>query len=476
MAQIKVKFDHSLEQSPIVLPLVTPTAEQTDGESSPNKNVQQTLLYGILAPLVKINDIVVDINDVMYFQLDGRERIPSLSLIIRDSNRKISCLQHPGPDNEVRIQILPRFENAYKKIDMTFYIDDMKLDGNMIKLNCIYKVIDLYNSRIKCFGEMGTYKFFETIAQELKLGFASNTEESEEDKRYIYCANDSYQSTMRRVIETSGDSGNNIDSRMLYDYWIDYWNNINLADVYERFNAVDSDEDMMVWVAPGTPDVAAESNTEQSYIQVPACVTNYPTKLGTELYIRDYKLVNSSNQSRKGSDRVVSVYNIKTGESLDWLLGDGDQQKDVFVKYDYVGENYRDFNYLLAQQCHSRMDQKMKEQIVEVTLDSPALFLTRGGKLNLEWYDVDSTIRDVKERLGIDDSALVTNKEFQSTDYDENTTAQYILNKQVSGQYYILNSVIRFKNGLWSTTLQLSRPRESRQTYLDLSEITKSIK
>lgn len=476
MAQIKVKFDNTLEQSAIVVPLVTPTADQVEGDSSPDKNIHQTLLYGIYVPLIKINDIVIDVNDVLSFQLDGRSPIPSLSLAVRDSNKKISGLQQPGPDNEVRIQILPRFENAYKKIDMTFYIDDMQMSCGILRLNCIYKVIDLYNSRIKCFGEMGTYKFFETIAGELKLGFASNMEESEEDKRYIYCANDSYMSTMRRVIETSGDSGNNIDARVLYDYWIDYWNNINLVDVYERFNSVDSDDDMLVWVTPEKIDPSQGSIDEQSYFQTLACITNYPLKQGTELYISNYKLINSSSQSRKGSDRVVSIYNIESMETLDYLLGDGDQQKDLFVKYDYVGENYRKFNYLLAQQCHTRMDQKMKEQVIEVTLTTPALFLTRGSKLNMEWYDTNSSLQDVRERLGLNDDTVATNKEFQQIPGDEDAAAQYILNKQVSGQYYILNSVIRWKDGQWSTTLQLTRPREMRQVYIDLSDETKSIR
>lgn len=475
MAQIEVKFENSLDQTPIVIPLVTPSSEQSD-EASPNPQVTQTLLYGIKVPLVKINDIVIDINNIVYFQLDGRDHIPSLYLVIHDTDHKISGLQHPGPDNEVRIQILPRFENAYKKIDMTFYIDNLSTQGDLFKLNCIYKVVDLYNSRVKCFGEMGTYKFFETIANELRLGFATNTEESEEDKRYIYCANDSYKNTMKRVIESSGDSGNNIDSRVLYDYWIDYWNNINLADVYERFNTVDSDDDMLVWTAPAEYDITKGSNAEDMYVQVPACISNDPIRESTELYIDSYRILNSTSQSIIGSDRVLSIYNIKDGEALDYLLGDGDQQKDIFVKYDYVGENYRDFNYLLAQQCHNRMEQKMKERVIEVTLESPALFLMRGSKLNMEWYDIDSTLQQTKERLGISNKDIISNKEFQDMEYNENLSGQYTLNKQVSGQYYVLNSVIRWEAGQWYTILQLTRPRDTQQSYIDLLEATKTIK
>jgi len=470
MAQIEVKFDHSLEQSAIVLPLNTPDGSDEqgkDGTSGTQTPIKQTAMYGVRVPLIRIGDLVIDFNDIIYMVLDGSGRRPTLHLEITDSAGKIRGLQNPGPDNEVRLQILPRFENAYKKIDLTFYIQDRRDDGNLLIFDCIYKLPALYSSRIKCFGEVSTYEMFETIAHDCQLGFASNVENGD-DLRYLYCANDSYNSLMENAIWTSGQAGNDISSKVMYDYWIDFWNNINFVDVYERYNTVEPDENIQVWI--GDVEISADqtSNDDQAFVQTTAVLSNDPSKYGTELFVGNYNTINNSTQATKGSDRVLSIYNINDGESLDFLLSDGDQQQDVFTKYEYIGECYSNFNYLLAGKCREMMLDKIRQQIIEVKLDSPTIGLMRGGKVNLTWYDTDAKLLDLKDNMGIKNSDIESNIPLPDGGDEHRPGPRYSINKTVSGQYYILSSVIKFENNLWSNTLQLVRPREGVMNPLEL--------
>ena len=479
MAQIEIKFDNTLEQSPIVIPLANATSDELgepDATMGTAKNIKQTSVYGVVAPLIRIGDIVVDIDDIIYAELNGTGHRPTLKLTVQDSQGTIKGLQNPGSDNEVRFQILPKFENAYKKIDLTFHIVSYSADGDTLYFDCIYKVLDLYNSRVKCFGETTTYELFETIAKECKLGFATNVEAST-DTRYIYCANQSYNEIMAKSIETSGDSGNDINSRIMYNYWIDFWNNINFVDEYERFNTVDSDDDMMIYVSAGAADVTIQNIDEEMYIRTPAVLSNDPAHAETELFIGEYNPVNNSTKANKGSDRVMTTYNILKGEALDYLLQDGDQQNDIFTKHEYLGECYREFDYLLASSCREMMEDKMKDEVLEVTVNSPLLALMRGSKVNLRWFDTNNRLNLTKQKLGIKDSDIESNIPIDSPEdkVEDNPNPLFRINKQISGQYYILNSVVRYENGKWSNTIQITRPRDKKEKYLDLSEETKSI-
>lgn len=472
MAQIEVKFDHTLKQSPIVIPLTTPDGSDEQGyntTSGTNTPIKQTMMYGVRVPLIKIGDIVVDFNNIIYMVLDGKDKLPTLHLEITDSDNKIRGLQNPGSDNEIRIQILPRFENAYKKIDLTFYIQDYRADGNLLIFDCIYKVPALYSSRIKCFGEVTTYEIFETIAHECQLGFATNVEDGD-DFRYLYCANDSYNRLMENAIWTSGRSGDDIESKVMYDYWVDFWNNINFVDVYERYTTVEPDENIQVWIGDVEQSTGQSSDDENAFTQTTAIISNDPTKYGTELYVGNYNTINNSTQASKGSDRVLSIYNMNDREALDYLLSDGDQAKDVFTKYEYVGECYSEFNYLLAGKCRSMMMDKVTQQIIEVKLDSPLIGLMRGGKVNLTWYDTDAKLLDLKDSLNMSDDDIESNIKLPSVGDKSATGPRFAVNKTISGQYYILNSVIKFENNLWSNTLQLVRPRENVMNLLDLPQ------
>ena len=476
MAKITLKFENKLQQSVIVIPFVT--AGEGEMEDNPigtqNTDVKQNLLYGIRVPLVKVNDIVIDADSILYMELDGSGPLPTLELTFIDHTYKIKGLQQPGNDNEVRLQILPRMEKAYKKIDMTFYISSVSESGGVMSLSCIYKVLELYNNHIKCFGQISSYEVFEQLAHECKLGFASNVAGSN-DKRYLYAPNISYNKFMSNIINSSGDSGNDINSKILYDYWIDFWNNINFADIYERFNAVDSDDDIQIYV-PRYDFTIIDEADKDIYIKTTAVLSNHPFYVDSELYIDSYNVVNNSPIISKGSSRIISIYDMIGGESKDYLLENKDQLKDLVTVAQYGGENYEEFNYLLAGECRDFMRNKMTEETIEVTVHGPLLSLMRGSKVNLKWFDVSDELHRTKQQLGIKGDSIKSNIPLETSEENDNdSTHQLHINAQVSGQYYILSSTIIFENNTWSNRLRLTRPKINKMKYIDLSEVTEQI-
>ena len=120
MGQIFVEFDNTLKQSEIVVPLVASSKEEAGDAVENNKvEIQQTSVFGIQSPLIAIDNVVIDFNDISYFSLKSDGVLPELSMIVLDKYDLISSIDTPGMDNEVRVQILPQFDNAYKKIEGT---------------------------------------------------------------------------------------------------------------------------------------------------------------------------------------------------------------------------------------------------------------------------------------------------------------------------------------------------------------------
>ena len=85
---------------------------------------------------------------------------------------------------------------------------------------------------MKAYGKITTYEFAEQIAKNSKLGFCSNIDNTT-DKRWIYIANDTASNSLTREVSLGGNKD------QLLDWWIDYWNYVNLVDVSERYNSTD---------------------------------------------------------------------------------------------------------------------------------------------------------------------------------------------------------------------------------------------
>lgn len=468
MAQILVEFDNTLEQSEIVMPLASPgvneTAEEAKGKNK--SGLKQTAVYGVMSPLIAINNSVIAFNDVIEMTLDGTGREPELHIIVRDTGGNLAHINTPGLDNELRIQIIPPFDNAYKKINLTFYISNISINDGFVTATGKYKVPDLISDKIKAFGEINTYDFFRKVAEETHLGFASNTEADDVDKHYIYCDNRNYMDLMERQIQFSGTINK------VYDFWVDYWNNLNFVDMYERFNTKDSTEDMLIWISGQLQE--ATENVDVTATQIEPLFSNHPSQNASELYVESYNIINNGgNNVSFGTDRVASIYEKNKGEYLDHLIQNGNVKKDIFTKYTYMGEVYGDFNYMLNKIYRDAYMKNMDSEVIEIVTTNPNLAVMRGHQLKFNWYINDDSITDKIEKLE-ENGVIAKNSEIKTAvevdpeltpeqkKHYNNASGEFIVDKTVSGQYLVIGTKIQYKEGSWMNTIRLTRPHSDK--------------
>ena len=468
MSIVTLEFDNTIEKSSIIMPLKSSSVNEAgeDYEDSGLTEKAQTAVFGIQMPLIMINKTVIDFDAVQYFNLKSTGRLPELVMTVEDRYQIITNIDKPGNDNEVRVQILPKFDNAYKKIDLTFFISDISVNGDTVQLSCSYKLPSFTSTQFKSFGEIDTHSLVKDIATSTGLGFATNIG-TLSDTRYVYCDNKSYDELLDNEIGFANATDH------ILDWWIDLWDNINLVDVKERYNAIDSDDDLKIWIAGQVNEVTADVETEPQ--EVVATINNHPGFDMSELHVKDYAVSNSPGlQVAQGSDKVYGVYLDSNDDVSDTLIQDGDIKKDIFMKYSYLGENYGDYNYLLSVPLREAYIQKIISDRVTVTMAHPLLALMRGHRVNFMRYVNDSKVENKIKHL---EEAGVVNRNVEAniptSQYeveDEPDNGKYILDKTCSGQYLIWGVEISYGNNEWDYVLTLVKPASSSTSILNEQE------
>jgi hypothetical protein len=415
--------------------------------------IQQTKVTGIVSPLIKVNNILILWNKVTRFELSSVGFLPELYFTFKDDLGFTKSLDQPGNDNLVIVQILPPFEDAYKKINLRFFIDNVSIKGDKVSISAKYNVPLLYQDKFQSLGKLSTYNYIDKIASECGLGFATNIE-GVEDERYIYIRNTNYLNSVNNEIKKSGTE------ECILDTWIDFHNYVILCDIFERYNAID--DELKIWTMPSTI-IDTENNGEPIMAkEEDAILSNSVGALNTQLYISDYTVNNEAGKNiRFGTDKVIQSYYIDKYEPSSLLIQDGDVKRDTFVKTIYMGEIFGEYDYFKNEYCRNAFIQKINTNTIEVSLKTPLLGLERGGRVNIMWYELNELVNSIKNEHQIE-----TN--IPESPYENKEDNQFTLNKQVSGQYLIIGTRIQYKgldNG-WKYTLILSRPANQVNKYL----------
>lgn len=463
---IILKFDPKIELPEIKQFLNNPSPEE-DPEYGDVTTMQQTKITGILAPLVKLGDTVIPFSSVGYMKLTD-DPYPRVSLSITDRFDLIKTFDKPTRDNKLQIQIVPTFENAYKKINLTFWIENLSFSDNEIYIRAVYNIPKFHDNVLKSYGEISTYEFCEQIAKDLQLGFASNLE-STDDKRWIYIPNKKVYDALYQECEFGGNE------RQILTWWIDYWNCLNLVDIYERNNTID--KDLKMWVLPRKfPETETGENTEPVLME--SFITNNDVFRDFQIYSHSYT---DDLSLKKITDKIIETYKINDMEEDNFIIRDGDVNNDIFTNYEYAGENFGKHKYLKQKFCRDMWVSKVNNSTIKVTLQQPCLGLMKGHKVNFYWY----TVNDFSNDTQFDDSVKSNIPLPKDEDRDDvsgldpkKIDDDMIIDKQVSGQYYITNSTITYEldggSYNWEHTLTLSRPEDQKE-YFDWDSINISV-
>lgn len=463
MGQILVVRDPSIVQTEIIHALESEDQNNVGNNyvEMPETDINQTDVYGVLVPILTINNIAVAYKDLQRFELNLLGRTPEIYFKFHDRRKMFSSYVQPGNDNEVRVQILPPVDNTYKKIDLTFYVTDISMNGDVVEGKAIYKLMKFTQSNFEALGMKTTYDIFDYVSLQTGLGFASNATATE-DSRFMECRYNSYKELITNEIEKSVS-----DITQVYDWWVDQNNYLTLCNIYDRMNTLDSDEDMMVWVTTNYDD-PTKGNIKDVH-EIPCVITNLPSMNTSDLGCTGMEIINNPVQT--GTSKVVSAFYENKKDIIDNYIGDGDIKRDEKMRYEYAGEVYGDYDYKFAEQSRKFYLSKAKSEIVVIKMKQPMMGLMRGSQLKFVWYSNDTDKKYLNDKLkeNADALSILTNEEIflkypelqwlEEFDRKEvNDVNPMLLDMQYSGQYTLLGQYIIWQQG-WYCELHCVRPK-----------------
>ena len=461
MAQIQVIRDPEIVQSDIIHYLESEKVEGTDTFINNQTDVNQTDVYGVLMPILALNNVAVGYRELIRFELDMLGRTPAVYFKFKDIRGVFSAYVDAGNDNELRVQILPPVENTYKKINFTFFVTDISINNGIVEGKAIYKLAKFTQTNFEALGKKTTYEICDHISLQTGLGFASNVEVTN-DSRYMECRYKSYKDLLGSEIEKSVS-----DMYQVYDWWVDQNNYLTLCNIYDRVTSEDSDEEMKIWSTTNYDDPTT-GNKKDTHL-VPCILTNHPDFATTDLAVTDFEII--SNPVTHGNARIVSVFYEGKKDWTDNYIGDGDIKRDEFMEFEYGGEVYGDYDYLFAEQSRNLFLNKLKSETIVIKMKTPMLGLNRGSQVKFVWYNNSSSKQYLQNKVETTDVGALTTEDIfvrypklaWLADFiisgKNADTFPMVLDMQYSGQYTVLGQYIIYENTSWYCELHCVRPK-----------------
>lgn len=418
--------------------LVVQLPKENSTEANPLK------VIGVLSPLIAINGIVVPWQDISYFRLESRGVLPEVEFEFRDSKSLFRNVFHPTNENYLQVQILPGHEKC-EKINLLFDLKDLVL-GEVVSGRGSYKCKNFMDSRMVNLSEMSTSDLFLWAQKNTNLGLYMST--STADKRNININNKSIYETLTEQVECSEATPTQV-----LDWWVDFWDCINLQDIYTAVKIPALERDMKIEVSretgPGDYRVA-----EEIFI-----FTNSPTHESSNLYITGYHFDTDTTTHRsQGTSKMRTVYDVLKKQYVDHYLIDGDSMDDT-INYEYGGE-VRGYDRVFARECRDFYKTKILGDRLHVYGKRPLLGVTKYRQCRVLWLDNDGRINQ-SPTATIDDQMQNIEPWIRDVVKNIKVDANLSANKQVSGQYTIVGVSYIYQNGEWLCDYEMVKDRKT---------------
>ena len=159
--------------------------------------------------------------------------------------------------------------------------------------------------------------------------------------------------------------------------------------------------------------------------------------------------------------KEIEIFKLEDRTTENIVVMDGDIRNDIFKSYVYYGENVGDYNYLYQKATREMFLNKMNGQCIEVKLKRPMLGIVRGSKVNFIFYDINKYTSQGSQT----EETLESNIPLPDDIITDDT--RYIVNRTVSGQYYVIDSNISYAGNRWTHTLRLGRYADKVNKYIE---------
>lgn len=271
---------------------------------------------GGMVPLIKINGYTFKEDDIDSFTLKLTGKYPEITGTIIDRRDVFTVAQYPRDGDVLSLRITMDYSETYKDIRMDFHIleftgfpastDEKQQGGATYKVRAIAKLPEFYTDVCKSYGQGNSYDHIIKIAEDLKLGVATNVDATDDMMNRICAFQTKFELLEQTVLHSY------VSDDTFQTYAIDPYYYVNFVDVQKVFDAEEEVEmDELITAdsfreRKGDPSEGAASEKAQLIL------TNHHNMEATNTYITKFNLVNNSTRValENGYKRTLQYYDM----------------------------------------------------------------------------------------------------------------------------------------------------------------------
>ena len=373
------------------------------GEAEGNERANTSEGYDVI---ISINAYIFKDEDIKSFVLKNDSVIPTLDVTLVDTMGLFGAETYPRDGDVLNFRMASKTNETYKDIRIDFDIvrvsspntnkyKEESSGGAKYTFNCRMKIPGIYAENCKSYGSGTSLDHIESIANDLKLGLATNIDSSDDTMNLVLAYN-SVADTLADLVKHSY-----VGEDSFQTYSIDPYYYINYVDYNQLLNAEGEFEDVLASFEveindqPSTKDEGTESGDR---IESPLILSNHDQYLGTNLHINSYSLKNNAGSKLKknGYKRAIQYYENDSEENglitfdIEALSGNnlkeieeplkgrrGEERYKDEVKHKYVGRRHTDpetsnthLNYEYAKIHNIQNIDELAKMTLEIELDA----------------------------------------------------------------------------------------------------------
>ena len=270
--------------------------------------------------MVSINGYIFSDSDISRMVLNCNGPLPTIDLTILDSLGLFNIDTFPRDGDVINFRMGTLEKTTYKDIRIDFDItsadqirQNADIKGGKYSFSGRIKVPGLYADECKSYGVGTSLEHIESIANDLKLGVATNID-SADDKMNLILPFNSRFDTLKDLVKHSYIDENSFQTYCIDQfYYINYVNLNTLLESEETFEEMISAYDKELNDMPGNGSDDSPNQTKK-----PLILTNHKRDIGTNLFIENQSLINSAGSKTKknGYKRTLQFFENDSDEGL----------------------------------------------------------------------------------------------------------------------------------------------------------------
>lgn len=420
---------------------------------------------GSTYPYVSIRSVVVEVDELKYFELSCDGFLPEINITVADKRSRLSNVDFPLDGDLISVYIRPNDDDIQKSIRLDFEIVSTNRSGTTTLYYDFYGVLrvpTLYDE-LCTFKEGTSFDALMSVCSDLGLGFASNDDCTNDLQKWIL-PKENREKFIKDITKYSYK-----DDNSFFISFVDLFYHLNFINIQNCFSLEDSLESAVISTKQTTDNTKSfeKTSTEGAFF-----LTNSKENSGSNTMIVNFSPFNNSGNTVKanGYRRTVQMYDdvnleyvdnfiepLVTKGSNDKVLLRGRKDENFFKtlhKFKYMGKQNENMhpNYHFARILNHQNNEEVLKAGLMVTIDSLNIDIFRYRRVPVLIYDRLTT--ETKTSNLQRDEQNGDEKTTQANVYDEQ---QEVRNEFLSGFYVVDSFTIKFMDNAYKTDIKLLR-------------------